>query len=375
MKFRVERDSLADAVLWASRSLPSKATQPLLNGLHIVADKSGLVITGSDVDASSRANVQADVAEPGTVLVPGRLLADIMRSLPAAVIEFSVDGSRASVTCGRSSFAILTMPVAEYPMTLTMPDVSGNAVGSELATAVAQVAVATARDHPLPAFTGIKADVEGGTITLAATDRYRLAVRELDWSPASPSLSTHALIPARFFAETAKALATSKSVGLAFTSTSEGLIGIQGEERQATSRLLAADFPRYQQLLPTESGIVAQVSASALSEAVKRVSLVLDREQPIKLHFSGGEVMVSAGGGSGEIAEASEYVEATLAGDDISIAFNSHYLLDGLSAIDSATAVLSMTTPAKAAVITGAAEVDGPVTDSFKYVLMPKGLS
>ncbi len=371
VKFRVDRDVMADAVSWASRTLPSKSTQPLLTGMHLVADKSGLVLSGSDADVSARANLDVDVEQPGTVLVPGRLLADITRSLPSAPIEFSVDGSRAQITCGRSSFTIPTMPVAEYPPLPAMPETSGTIGGSEFAAAISQVAVAASRDETLPAFTGIKIDVEGSTITLAATDRYRLAVRELDWSPTSTSLSTHALVPAKFLSDTSKSLAHSDSVSLAFASANEGLIGVEGAGRQTTSRMLAADFPKYRTLLPAESTTIAQISTSALVESVKRVSLVLEREAPIRIQFANGEAIVTGGGGSGELAEAKEAVECTLTGDELTIAFNHQFLLDGLSAIDSSVAVISMTTSIRPAVISGATDFGAQPDDSFKYLLMP----
>lgn len=372
VKFRVDRDAMTDAVLWASRTLPSKSTQPLLTGLHLVADKQGLVLSGSDADVSARASLDAAVGATGTVLVPGRLLADITRSFPtSSTIEFVVEGSRAEITCGKSSFTIPTMPVAEYPPLPDMPDISGSVNGSEFAAAVAQVVVASSRDETLPAFTGIKVDVEGSTITMAATDRYRLAVRELDWSPQSTSISTHALVPAKFMFDAAKTLSHNSAVSLAFTSSSEGLIGIAGDNRQTTSRLLAADFPKYQTLLPSESSSVAQISTAVLIEAVKRVSLVLDREAPVKIHFANGEAIISGGGGSGEIAEARENIECALTGDEVTIAFNHQFLLDGLGAIDAPVAVISMTAPHRPAVITGAKEIDAEQIDAFKYLLMP----
>ena len=371
MKFQVDRDVMADAVLWASRTLPTKSTQPLLTGMHLVAEKSGLVLSGSDADVSARANLNADVIETGTVLIPGRLLADITRSLPSAVIDFSIEGNRAKISCGRSSFTIPTMPVAEYPPLPTMPAVSGTVTGTDFATAISQVAIAASRDETLPAFTGVKIDVEGAVITLAATDRYRLAVRELNWSPTSTSLNTHALVPAKFLSESSKSLAHSEAISLAFATGNEGLIGIEGSGRQTTSRLLAADFPKYKTLLPTESTTVAQISTSALVESVKRVSLVLEREAPIRVHFANGEAVITGGGGSGELAEAKEFIECTLTGEELTIAFNHQFLLDGLSAIDSSVAVVSMTTPIRPAVISGASDFGAQPDESFKYLLMP----
>ena len=371
MKFQVDRDAMADAVTWASRTLPSKSTQPLLTGLHLVADKSNLVLSGSDADVSGQANVDADVEQPGTVLVPGRLLADITRSLPSAKIQFALNGNRVDITCGRSSFTIPTMPVAEYPPLPVMPKVSGTISGEEFANAIAQVATAASRDETLPAFTGIKIDVEGSVITMASTDRYRLAVREINWNPVSTSISTHTLIPARFLHESSKSLATSESVALAFAASNEGLFGIAGNGRQTTSRILAADFPPYRTLLPTESTSVAQVKTSELIDSVKRVALVLDREAPIKITFKKNEALVFGGGGSGELAAAQEVIEATNNGEEISIAFNHQFLLDGLHAIDAQISTIAMTTPIRPAVITGASEFGADSDDSFKYLLMP----
>ena len=371
MKFQVDRDAMAEAVTWASRTLPSKSTQPLLTGLHLVADKSNLVLSGSDADVSGQANVDADVEQPGTVLVPGRLLADITRSLPSSKIQFALNGNRVDITCGRSSFTIPTMPVAEYPPLPVMPEVSGTISGDEFASAIAQVATAASRDETLPAFTGIKIDVEGSVITMASTDRYRLAVREINWNPVSTTISTHTLIPARFLHESSKSLATSETVALAFAASNEGLFGIAGNGRQTTSRILAADFPPYRTLLPTESTSVAQVKTSELIDSVKRVALVLDREAPIKITFKKNEAFVFGGGGSGELAAAQEVIEATNNGEEISIAFNHQFLLDGLHALDAQISNIAMTTPIRPAVITGASEFGADSDDSFKYLLMP----
>lgn len=371
MKFTIDRDAMSDALSWASRTLPSKSTQPLLTGLHLVADKSSLILSGSDADVSGQAQVNADVEKQGSVLVPGRLLTEITKSLPAAKIEFSQNGNRVDITCGRASFTIPTMPVNEYPPLPTMPEISGTISAQEFATAIAQVATAASRDDTLPAFTGIKIDVEGSVITLAATDRYRLAVREINWTPVSTSISTHTLIPARFLHEATKALALAESISLAFTSNNEGLFGISSKSRQTTSRILAADFPPYRTLLPSESTTFAHVKTSELIESVKRVALVLDREAPIKITFKNNEAAIFGGGGSGELAAAQEVIEASTTGEEISIAFNHQFLLDGLHAIDNLVSILAMTTPIRPAVITGSSEIGADSIDSFKYLLMP----
>lgn len=360
---------IADALAWASRGLPTRSPNPLLTGLHLEGSGDQLTLSGSDLDISARVSIEAVIQEAGSVLVPGKLLADIVRSLPNAPIEFSVDGSRANLKCGRSSFSLPTMPVHEYPSLPALPDTSGDISAAELAAAVSQVFVAASRDETLPSFTGIKVDVEGSTITLAATDRYRLAVKELEWSPVNTSISAHALIPAKYLADSAKSLANASTISLGLGSPSDGLVGIEATGRQTTGRMIAADFPKYQGLIPSESTSFARFSTATMLEAVKRVALVIERDSAIKISFTEGEVSIT--GGSGDQAEARESFECNFDGEDITIAFNPQYLQDGLSALDSPVAVVSMTAPGKPAVFSGAADLDAPADESFKYLLMP----
>ncbi|MGH8970637.1 MAG: DNA polymerase III subunit beta, partial [Actinomycetes bacterium] len=212
-------------------------------------------------------------------------------------------------------------------------------------------------------------------ITMAATDRYRLAVRELAWTPEQTGLSALALVPARTLADTAKSLASADKVTVALSAggSGDGLIGFEGSGRLTTSRLLDGEFPKYRSLLPTESQSVATVETAALTESVRRVALVAERNSPIRLSFTDGALTLEAG--SGDEAQASESLDAGLAGDDISIAFNPGYLLDGLGALDAAHARLSFTEPSRPAVLSGASTADAPVDDDYRYLLMPVRLS
>ena len=305
MKFRLDRDVLADSVAWAARTLPTRPSMPMLAGLLVEAADSGLTMSSFDYEVSGQVAVPADVDEPGRVLVSGRLLADIARSLPARPVEISADTSRVEVRCGRSTFTLPTLPVEDYPALPDMPSSSGAIAGSVLAAVVAQVAIAAGKDDTLPTLTGIRVEVTGDSITLAATDRYRLAVRQFAWSPERAGLDAAVLVPARTLADTAKALAGCETVliSLAGTGVGEGLMGFEGDGRRTTTRLLDGEFPKYRALLPTESATVATVDTAALAEAVKRVSLVADRNTPVRLTFSGEEVLLRAGSrrrGAGE---------------------------------------------------------------------------
>ena len=369
MKFRVERDALADSVAWAARTLPSRPSLPILAGLLLETDASGLIVSSFDYETSSRVGVDADVTEHGRALVPGRLLADISRALPAAPVNISLEGSRVGVVCGKSTFALPTFPVEDYPSLPAMPESSGSLGGGEFAHAVAQVAIAAGRDDTLPTLTGIRVEIDGATVTLAAADRYRLAVREFTWTPASPKLEVQALVPARTLADTAKSLAGAELVNLSLAEGGEGLMGFEGDGRRTTTRLLDGEFPKYRSLLPSESLAVASISTAQLVDSVKRVALVAERNTPVRLAFSGNEVTLRAG--AGDEAQATESLDCTFDGDDIDIAFNPQYLLDGLSALDAAETRMSFTQSTRPAVLSAGGDDDG----DYRYLLMPVRLA
>ncbi|MFF5274349.1 DNA polymerase III subunit beta [Streptomyces sp. NPDC000133] len=375
MKIRVERDVLAEAVAWVARSLPARPPAPVLAGLLLKAEDGALSFSSFDYEVSARVSVDAEVEEDGTVLVSGRLLADICRALPNRPVEISTDGVRATVVCGSSRFTLHTLPVEEYPALPQMPTATGTVPGEVFASAAAQVAIAAGRDDTLPVLTGVRIEIEGDTVTLASTDRYRFAVREFLWKPENPDASAVALVPAKTLLDTAKALTSGDTVTLALSGSGagEGLIGFEGAGRRTTTRLLEGDLPKYRTLFPTEFNSVAVIETTPFVEAVKRVALVAERNTPVRLSFEQGVLILEAG--SSDDAQAVERVDAVLDGDDISIAFNPTFLLDGLSAIDSPVAQLSFTTSTKPALLSGRPAVDAEADDAYKYLIMPVRLS
>jgi DNA polymerase-3 subunit beta len=221
--------------------------------------------------------------------------------------------------------------------------------------------------------TGIRIEIDGEDVTLAATDRYRLAVRTLRWQPVDPSLQATALVPARTLAEAAKALTSGAEVTLALAAgtSGEGMFGLTGATRRTTTRLLDGEFPKYRSLLPDTAAATASVDTDALTEAVRRVSLVASRTSPVRLSFSADGLVLEAGGL--DEAEAAESLPASFDGEPLTIAFNPAYLLDGLGAIDSDEARLSFTAATKPAVLTGKASEDG--AGDYRYLLMPVRLA
>jgi len=389
MKFRVERDVFAEAVAWAARSLPPRPPVPVLAGLLLeVSD--GLALSSFDYEVSANAQISVDVAEAGKALVSGRLLAEISRSLPSQPVEVAVDGARVVLSCGSARFTLPTLPVDDYPTLPDMPAIAGTVGADVFATAVAQVAVAAGRDDTLPVLTGVRLEIEDDRVTLAATDRYRLAVRELRWQPERPGMSAIALVPARTLADTAKALTGGAQVSVALATgdgaAGQGLIGFEGKgadgqsgQRRTTTRLLDGEYVKYRSLLPDDSAANAHVETASFVEAVKRVSLVAPRNTPVRLTFTADQVLLEAG--AGEDAQASESLDARFesrdgATDEFSIAFNPGYLLDGLGAVDSETTLLEFTLPTKPAILRGSKESDGAASgDEYRYLLMPVRLS
>jgi DNA polymerase-3 subunit beta len=371
VRFRVERDVLAEAVGWAARTLPSRPPVPVLAGVRLDAEPDGtLVLSSFDYEVSARVEVPADVTEPGTALVSGRLLADISRSLPGKPVEVVTQGSKVNLTCGASRFALLTMPVEEYPALPHMPSVAGTIDGDVLTAAVSQVTVAASRDETLPILTGVRMEIEEDRVTLLATDRYRLAMRELPWHPATSGTSAVALVRARTLSDVAKSLGGGGEVTLALAADGgQELIGFEAGGRRTTSLLVDGDYPKVRSLFPAESPVWAVTETAALVEAVRRVSLVAERNTPVRLTFTDGQVTLEAG--QGDDAQASEALDGTLHGEELAIAFNPQFLLDGLQALTTPFVRLSFTQPTKPAVLTGQAEGEGDADDAYRYLLMP----
>jgi DNA polymerase-3 subunit beta len=375
MKVRVGREALAEAVGWVARGLPTRPSVPILAGMVVEAADGQVTLSGFDYDSSAQVSVPAEVAGDGKVLVSGRLLADICRSMPRDSVELSGEESRVQVSSGSSRFSLQTLPLNEYPALPHIPAASGVVDGDVFARAVAQVVSAAGRDDTLPVFTGIRLEIRGTTISLLATDRYRLALRSIPWEPVDPAVDVNALVPARLLAEVAKAMAGHElTLALGSTGTGDGLIGFEGGGRHATSRLIDGEFPKVRNLIPAENAITTTVTAdtATLIEAVKRVALVAERSAPVRLTIADGVLTLDAG--NGEEAEASEAVEVSLTGEPVTTGFNAGYLLDGLSSLAAPIAHFAFTLPTRPANLTGLRSPDETPSGDAAYILMPMRL-
>jgi len=349
--------------------LPSRPSVPILAGLLVEAEDGQITLSGFDYETSVRVTVPAQVADSGKCLISGRLVADISKSLPNQPVDVAVDGAKAQVTCGSSRFTLQTLPTEEYPALPELPAASGTVKADVFAQAVSQVIIAASKDDTLPILTGVRMEIEDDLITLLATDRYRLAMREVPWKPATPGISTSALVKAKTLNEVAKTLGSSGDINIALADDDSRLIGFESGGRTTTSLLVDGDYPKIRSLFPDSTPIHATVQTQELVEAVRRVSLVAERNTPVRLAFTQGQLHLDAG--TGEDAQASEELEAQLSGEDITVAFNPHYLIEGLSVIETKFVRFSFTTAPKPAMITAQQDAEGEDQGDYRYLVMP----
>ena len=385
VSFRVVRDDLANAVAWVARNLPTKVTQPVLRAMLITADDNGLEFAGFDYEVSSRVRIAAEIGEQGRIAVAGKLIAEIVSNLPNKPVELRVDGSKALLSCGSSRFELPLIPLDDYPQIPSLPEVTGTINPALFTEAVTQVATAAGKDDTLPMLTGVHMEISGNQVKLAATDRFRLALRTFEWEPTTADLQAKLLVPAKTLLDNARTLDQHVSnpveiaVGTGEQIGAAGLFGIHTDARETTTRMLDADFPNIQPLLPKTHTSIASVEIAPLQEAIRRVSLVTERNAQIRMQFTDGELILSAGGMDSGHAE--ERLPCAFTGrDELVIAFNPGYLRDGLGVIHTNRVVFGFTEPSRPAILVPEPEqlpevdADGtfptPETE-FTYLLMP----
>jgi DNA polymerase-3 subunit beta len=375
VKFHVNRDVFSEAVSFVVKLLPQRNPQPILAGVLIEASDEGLSLAAFDYEASARTTIEATVDEPGTILVHGRLLSEIASRLPNAPIQIVVDDDGGIVlTCGSARFTLASMPVQEYPAIPEVNGESGLVPAEDFATAIAQVAFAASRDDVTPVLTGVQLEVSGTRLSLVATDRYRVALREIPWDGGTSASEepTTALVPARTLQEVGKTFAHGGDISIAFSGSGDReIIAFTAGNKTVTSLLIKGNFPPVRRLFPEATEHHAVVNTAELAEAVRRVALVLDRSAPLRFTFTADGVSMDASGT--EQARASESVDATLVGEDVTLGLNPQYLLESLGAVRSEFARVTFTSSENANKLSPVLVT--PQTsggeESFKYLLQP----
>lgn len=361
MKLQADQAALAEGARWIARQIPNSAADPVALTLLLTAGESDFTLAYNSAEVAVSVTVDAHVVTPGKASVSGRIFADILAALPDVPVEFNADDNGVDMVAGTNTFRLSVMDTASYPALPALPALSGTVAGDVFAQAVSRVETALDfNTKALPELSGIRVTPEGDELVLTATDRYRVAVQRIPWTPNGPAAIS--LIPGRTLADIAKAAAGCEAVQLALPGRSAG---VQAGSRTSIGRLLDIDrFPQADRAFPKEYSATLTVDAGELAEAVKRIGLLLEGEQAIELHITADRITVQAMRNAK--ATGSAQVDCQLEGVDIfDVAFNPRYLLDGLAPIDGA-AQINLTTPKRPALIHAA--VDDP---DYRYLVVP----
>lgn len=373
MRLQTDSTAFAQAVAWAARSLPNRPSVPVLAGIRLEAPTMGdthMSLSSFDYEVSARASVAVRVDAPGSVLVPGRLLAEIVRSLPADTVEFALDGNHIRIEAGRTVFTVPILALEDHPRLPEVPEQLGSVASPPFASGVRQVAVAASKDDTLPILTGIHVEFSTEKLRLVTTDRYRISVRDLWWQTTQPDAESSVLVPARSLLDVARELPGAGNVGIALTQTGDTatMIGLTGSDWHSTVRALEGPYVNYESRFPEDYAAHGDLRVSDLVDAVKRVALVAERHAPLRLTFSDGSLKLRVG--TPNTAQAAEAIDVEYSGEEMTVAFSPQFLLDGLTAVETPTARISLTTPTRPAVLHGVTE-QGEQDPTFRYLTMP----
>src|ERR671922_509152 len=360
MKVVCQRDELAQKLGIVSRAVSTRATVQILSGVLLRADAGRLHLAATDMELSLRSTLEAQIAGDGAVVVPGRLLVDLVRLLPDndVTIEHRVDESVVRITSGASSSTLHTYAAEDFPRLPDLDTVGTFTVDREsLLDTVSRVARSASRDESRPVLTGILVRFEGGKLVMAATDSYRLSVKETQLEGEIPELE--AIIPARALAELGRIAQASDSVELG---VHENQVVFAADDVWLTTRRIDGQFPNYKQLLPESFEHEVTLPRGELLDVVRRVGVMVQRTSPIQLRFGEGELTVFAR--TQDVGEATESMPMQFAGDPLEIGFNAEFLREGIESISADEIQLRLISPLRPAVIEGG-------EDDPTYLIMP----
>lgn len=364
MKLTVARGELADALGVVGRGLSSRSTLPILSGILVSAASDGSVsLQATDLEVSVRKSLPlVSVEREGTTVVPGKLFADIVRSLPEAAVTLSLEGDTLSVSCLQSSFAVRTLPADDFPrFPEVSPEKSVSLPSSKVSEIVRHVSKAVSRDETRPVLTGILLTVEGNNVRMVSTDSYRLAVKETLVEEGTFE-DIQAVVVGKVMEEVSRLAPEGENITIG---VSENQAVFVFGTTEFVARRIEGTFPNYKQLIPKESETKVRVSREEMLAAVKRVSLLAQHNTPLRLTVSSEDQTLGLSAQTTDIGDASEDLMATVEGPAVDIAFNHSFLIDGLVAAEGEMVELDIVSPLKPGVITSTED------EGFLYLLMP----
>jgi DNA polymerase-3 subunit beta len=360
LKATVSKDALLDRLSVVARAVSTRTTVLVLGGVQLRVAGGELHLAATDMELSLRASLDAEGGEEGEAVVPGRLLLDIVRSLPDAevVLEGHVGESTVALTCGSASYRIHTYAAEDFPHLPEVDPATLQAADRDaLVETVSRVGRSVSRDESRPVLTGILVRFEPGKIVMAATDSYRLAVKETAASSSLPELE--AIIPARALQELVR---LGGDEGELRIGVYENHIVFGTEGTWLTTRRIDGQFPNYRQLLPEQFEHEVELPRDELLDVVRRIAVMAQRNSPLRLRFAEGELTVSAL--TQDVGEARESLPVGYAAGALEIGFNADFLRDGLESIDSGTVTMKLISPLRPAVLEG----ESP---DYTYLIMP----
>jgi DNA polymerase III subunit beta len=360
LKVTVSRDSLAERLGIVARGVSTRTAVLVLGGIQLRAGDGQVQLAATDMELSLRTTLAADVDGDGEVVVPGRLLLDIVRALPDddVQLEHRTDESMLMITSGSASYRVHTYAAEDFPRLPDVESLQVNPVDREaLLETIARVGRSASRDESRPVLTGILVRFEGDKLVMAATDSYRLAVKETPASMHLPELE--AIIPARALQELSRIAGSADEIQLGLH---ENHVVFGADRAWLTTRRIDGQFPNYRQLLPEQFEHELQLPREELLDVVRRVSLMAQRNSPLRLRFADGELTVSAQ--TPDVGEARESLPAPFAADAMEIGFNAEFLRDGLESVDSPTVRFKLISPLRPAVLEGE-------SSDYTYLIMP----
>ncbi|MFC0265684.1 DNA polymerase III subunit beta [Alloscardovia macacae] len=369
MKLDVDSAAFADAVAWATRILPSRPATPILAGIKLEARDGELAFSTFDYEKSARHHIEAAVDEDGTIVVLGKLLADIAKALPQGTISLQTANSRVTISGGKSKFSLQLMPESDYPQLPEIPAAVGQVDAETFSAAVNKTAVAVAREENRIVLKGIRVNIDGDKVVMTSTDRFRLARTSFTWTPENADFQSTLLIDGSVIKDISRSLDTTSNVVLGYNPEKSTLLSVSNAGRQSTAQLIDGEFPAVDRLFVDEYPIHAVINRSELISAITRVALVAEKNAPIRMVFTNNEVQLSAG--SADESQAKETIDAQLDGEAITVAFNPSYLKEGLGAIDEPYVRMKMVNAARAVEFNGQQELDGDESLDYRYLLVP----
>lgn len=369
MKVEINSSALAEAVAWTTRVIDARPANPILAGILLEAADGTLQLSAFNYEISARHHIEAGIDEAGSVLVQGKLLADITKSLPQEKAYLATSDSTLTITSGKSTFTLQLMPESEYPDLPEVPPVLGHVDAPTFVEAISQASVAVSREENRPVLTGVRIQFEGDKVVMTATDRFRLSRSTFTWSPENPDIEMETLVRGSLLRDVARSVDEHQNVAIDLDTENASLLGFENAGRVSTSQLIDGEFPTVDRLFADEYPIQAVLSRQQLLDAIKRVALVAERNAPIRMVFEGQSLTLSAG--TADESQAKEVLDIDMDGENITVAFNPSYLIEGLSAITEPFVRMKMTTAVKPVEFNGQQEADSDESMNYRYLLVP----